>query len=238
MKSKKIICIITAIALILSFLFVIGSSAEDTPLVDEIKVNLNDEYISFDQPPIMLVPLRAIFEAIGANVEWDGDTKTVTAVKGDTTIILQIGSNILIKNGENISLDVPAQIVNDRTMVSARAVAESFGATVEWDESSRTVLITYGGVVGVWNLTGAEAGGIFLDSEMMAMFGEMIFAFKAEGVISFNVAGETTDDATYVEYADKIDIYYANGEIVMTFTKDGDKLVVDEQGVKLIFTRY
>ena len=45
-------------------------------------------------------------------------------------------------NGEKITLDVPPQVVNDRTLVPARAVAESFGADVKWDGSTRTVIIT------------------------------------------------------------------------------------------------
>ena len=115
--------------------------------LENIKVMLNDTMIQFDQPPIMqegrtLVPLRAIFEALGASVDWNGDTQTVTAVKDDIIISLQIGSNVLNKNGKNITLNVPAQLVNGRTLVPARAVAESFGASVDWDNDSQTVLIT------------------------------------------------------------------------------------------------
>ena len=66
---------------------------------------------------------------------------SLTAVKDDITISLQIGSNILTKNGENITLDVPAQLVGGRTLVPARAVAESFGASVEWDGDTSTVVI-------------------------------------------------------------------------------------------------
>jgi len=113
----------------------------------KIKVFLNGKRIRFDQPPIIqdgrtLVPLRAIFEAMEATVEWDDKTKTVTAKKGDTTIVMTIGNKTMKKNGEEIVLDVPPQIVNGRTLVPARAVAESFGAEVGWDGSTRTVTIT------------------------------------------------------------------------------------------------
>ena len=116
------------------------------PAAEEIKVLLDGVYLSFDQPPIIeegrtLVPLRVIFEALGASVEWDPETQTVTAVKDDLTISLQIGSAILSKNGEAIILDVPAQIVGGRTLVPARAVAESFGAFVDWENDTRTVII-------------------------------------------------------------------------------------------------
>ena len=114
---------------------------------DEISVIVNGMSVVFDQPPIIengrtLVPLRAIFESLGAEVEWDQPTQTVTAVRGDTTIALTIGSRILTKNGEEVMLDVPAQIVNSRTLVPVRAIAESFGAEVGWDQNTRTVTIT------------------------------------------------------------------------------------------------
>jgi hypothetical protein len=112
-----------------------------------IKVTLNGAEIDFDQPPIIengrtLVPLRAIFEALGAKVDWSQSAQTVTATKGDVTVSLKIGSNILTKNGESITLDVPAQLLNGRTLVPARAVAEAFGAKVDWDGKTRTVIIT------------------------------------------------------------------------------------------------
>ncbi len=112
-----------------------------------ITVTLNGKPITFDQSPIYhngrtLVPLRAIFEAMGADIVWNGDTQTVTAKSGGTNISLTIGSNKLIKNGQNITLDVPAQLVGGRTLVPARAVAESFGADVNWNSNTKTVIIT------------------------------------------------------------------------------------------------
>jgi len=114
---------------------------------NEIKVFVNGMLVVFDQPPIIesgrtLVPLRAIFEAMGVYVSWEKLTQTVTAVRGDDVITFRIGSRILSKNGEDIELDVPAQIVGSRTLVPARAIAESFGAKVEWNVSTRTVTIT------------------------------------------------------------------------------------------------
>jgi len=118
------------------------------PANDEIKVLLNGEAISFDQPPIIengrtLVPLRAIFEAMGADVEWDNATRTVTAELDGVNISLTIGSNILYRNGEAVTLDVPAKIEGGRTLVPVRAIAESFGAEVGWVQSTRTVTIEF-----------------------------------------------------------------------------------------------
>ena len=89
-----------------------------------------------------MVPLRAIFEALGASVEWDDATKTVTSVKGETTVKLTIGQASINVNGEDKALDVPAQIVDSRTLVPVRAIAESFGCEVGWDDPTKTVTIT------------------------------------------------------------------------------------------------
>ena len=88
-----------------------------------------------------LVPLRAIFEALGASVEWEGTTQTVSSVKGKKTVILTVGVPSISVNGEAKPLDVPAQIVNGRTLVPARAVAEAFGCEVVWIAETRTVVI-------------------------------------------------------------------------------------------------
>ncbi len=115
---------------------------------DDITVTLDGTAIDFaDQAPAIvegrtLVPLRAIFEALGASVEWDNVTKTVTSEKDGVSISLTIGSNTLFKNDEAKELDVPAQILNGRTMVPARAIAEAYGVEVAWDAATRTVVLT------------------------------------------------------------------------------------------------
>ncbi len=113
-----------------------------------IKVYVNDNRVAFDQNPVIengrtLVPLRAIFEALGAEVEWDATTRTVTAKLRTTEIKLTIGDNIIYKNGEKAyTMDVPAKIVGSRTLVPARAVSESFGAAVGWVAETQSVVIT------------------------------------------------------------------------------------------------
>lgn len=112
----------------------------------EILVTVNDKNVLFDQPPIIveertLVPVRAIFEALGATVEWTQETQTVTTKKDGKTVEIQIGNNIMKIDNEEIALDVPAQIVNERTLVPARAVAEAFDCIVDWDGDTSTVII-------------------------------------------------------------------------------------------------
>lgn len=112
-----------------------------------VKVMVNGEKVLFDVLPTIkeertLVPLRAIFEALGATVSWDANTQTVTADRGGMQVVLTIGSNRMLAGGTEKMLDVPAQIMDGRTMVPARAIAEAFGCKVDWDGVNRTVLIT------------------------------------------------------------------------------------------------
>ena len=111
-----------------------------------ITVTLNGKKIIFDQPPIIvdgrtLVPLRAIFEELGATVNWDGNTQTVISTKGQTTISMTIGKKEMYKNGKLIILDVVPQLVGGRTLVPVRAVAEGFDCKVDWDGDNQTVII-------------------------------------------------------------------------------------------------
>lgn len=114
---------------------------------DEIKVQLNGKPLNFaDQKPVVindrtLVPLRGIFEALGAKVDWDDETQTVIATQGDTVIGLKIGDESALVNGQVKVLDQPALLLNDRTMVPLRFVSEALGASVDWDEATATVSI-------------------------------------------------------------------------------------------------
>ncbi len=120
------------------------------PALPDVSVFLDGGRIDFaDQAPVIveertLVPLRAIFEALGAKVEWDDATKTVTATRGQDVIKLTIGDTTLYKNGvAHYELDVPAQIMGEGfTMVPVRAISESFGCQVDWVAALRAVVIT------------------------------------------------------------------------------------------------
>lgn len=111
------------------------------------RILLDSKQLSFDVPPTIeqgrtLVPMRAIFEALGADVQWDGATRTVTATRGQTAIRLTIGVKTAYKNGAPVVLDVPAKIVNGRTLVPLRFVSESPDCRVDWDAKTQTVTIT------------------------------------------------------------------------------------------------
>ena len=112
---------------------------------NDIQVKLDGKTLSFDVPPQIIndrtmVPLRAIFEALGAEVEWENETQTATATKDGITVSVTIDSNKMQKNAEEIELDVPARLVEDsRTLVPLRAISEAFGCQVEWNEELQRV---------------------------------------------------------------------------------------------------
>lgn len=112
-----------------------------------IKVSLNGEGLLFNQSPFIengrtLVPIRTISEALDFTVTWDNSTQTITIQKDNTILEMQIGNNIMKKNGQEIILDTPPQLVNSQTFVPVRAIVESFQAQIEWDEMTQTVFIT------------------------------------------------------------------------------------------------
>lgn len=139
---KKFLCKALTVATIA------GSMVLPVSAQTNISVTLNGNYLYFDQPPIMrndrtLVPMRAIFESLGAEVSWNNNTETVTAVKGNIILKLTIGEKAIYKNGKKISLYVEPILLNDRTLVPVRAISESIGANVSWNESTNTVIINY-----------------------------------------------------------------------------------------------
>lgn len=118
---------------------------------DDIKVYVDNSKVSFtDQSPVIIddrtmVPIRAVFEAAGASVDWNSDTKTATLKRNDYTVIMQLYEPYFYKNGEPIALDVPSQLVNDRIVIPVRAIAEAMDFGVTWDSAHRNVLIATDG---------------------------------------------------------------------------------------------
>lgn len=116
-----------------------------------VKVQLNEVDLTFDVPPQLIsdrtmVPMHKIFEVLSADIEWNDEIQTVTATNGEIVVIMQIGNPIITVSGKSITLDVPPQLVHDRTLVPVRAVAEGLAANVEWDGENQTVIITKEGL--------------------------------------------------------------------------------------------
>ena len=138
--------------LICSLLTCISVSADD------IQLYMFGEEIACDVAPVIedgrtLVPVRAISEGgMGADVKWNGKLKLVTVLKDEMEILLTIGEREVIVNGQTKKLDVPAKLINDRTMVPVRFIGETFNYDVEWDNENRRVVIdkkTNGSILGI-----------------------------------------------------------------------------------------
>jgi len=128
---------------------------EDFSSLNELKVKpeivtvtVDGNAVQFlDQDPVIvdgrtLVPARGVFEALGAMVEWKGETKQISVTTEDTTVVLTLNSQEYNVNGDLRQLDVPAQLMNDRTMIPLRAIGEALGCQVEWVDETKTALIT------------------------------------------------------------------------------------------------
>ena len=114
---------------------------------------INGQSRTLDSPPVIknnrtLLPIRAVVEALGGTVGWDETERKVTVILGSKTIELWIGKSIAKVNGIDTPIDaanskVVPEIINSRTMLPLRFVAENLGCTVEWDGTTKTITITY-----------------------------------------------------------------------------------------------
>jgi len=112
----------------------------------QLPVYMDDRRLFFDVPPVMekgrvLVPMRRIFEAFQAGVNWDEETKTITATKDSNTIVLIAGKQEALINGNVYHLDVPASVVEGRVMVPLRFISKALGAEVTWQGKPPGVFI-------------------------------------------------------------------------------------------------
>lgn len=129
------------------FVMMLGMVSFSASANSGIKVVLDGAQLAFDVQPQLIndrtmVPMRKIFESMGAEVYWDGATSTVSASDGNTSVVMQINNNVIKVNDIDYTLDVAPVIVDGRTLVPVRAVAESFDADVQWIGETKTVEIT------------------------------------------------------------------------------------------------
>lgn len=119
---------------------------QEPVFAEDIRVFINGEPAGFELPPAIqngrtLLPVRGVVEAIGGSVDWDETSQKVTLVYDSDVIELTIGSTTAYLNGEEKTLDAAPCIMQSRTLLPIRFVAESFGHTVEWYEDTRSISI-------------------------------------------------------------------------------------------------
>lgn len=146
---RRILSIIVAMAIMMCAM---PCGAAGGTVGGDISVTVNGTYVRFDQPPIIqngrtLVPMRAIFEALGYEVEWNDGSIEVFDQYGDLVLNMWVDkkSMEIYRDGHfnSVVLDVAPQIINSRTLVPVRAISESIGAVVNWNNATRTVTIVF-----------------------------------------------------------------------------------------------
>ncbi len=138
---KKIVLSMLVISIII---FSISKSYGATQA--DINIILDQNKVALKEVPVIrndrtMIPLRGFFEHIGATVDWNKDTRQAIIQKDDIEILLTVGNNYALVNGKIFKFDTPSQIINDKTFVPIRFVAESMGFFVDWDPKTRSVLI-------------------------------------------------------------------------------------------------
>ncbi|MCD1261342.1 copper amine oxidase N-terminal domain-containing protein [Paenibacillus athensensis] len=135
------------IVAMLGTLFSMTASAASKPptfvsvVVDGKKIGFPDVQAFIDANGRTLVPVRFVAESLGAKVGWEAKTQSVPISRGDQSIVLTIGQNIVQVNGKAVTLDTKAILSGGRTLVPLRFVSEVLGAKVEWDNPTETVFI-------------------------------------------------------------------------------------------------
>ncbi|MDD4583778.1 MAG: copper amine oxidase N-terminal domain-containing protein, partial [Eubacteriales bacterium] len=116
---------------------------EDAAILGLGAITVRDNIIKFDAPAYIkggrtIIPVRAITEELGATVDWDQDTQSVTITKENIEIVFTINSKKVYIDGVEQELDVSTEVTNGRTYVPLRFIAETFGLTVNWDDENGT----------------------------------------------------------------------------------------------------
>ena len=133
--------------LFLSLLFIFsGLNAFSFEYNVPICVKIEDEYVNLDKDPLLIddrtyLPVRFFCESLSAIVDWEDRTKTVTVTKDDINLSFQVGSNTAYLNGKKTPVGAKAILIDDRTYLPMRFIAESMGGTVNWNDNYLTVEI-------------------------------------------------------------------------------------------------
>ena len=110
-----------------------------------VSVNVNGQPLQSDVKPFVnadgrtMLPIRAIAEALGADVQWDAATNTATLTLGTKVVKVTLGQNNILVDGVPVPMDTAAASKDGRTVLPLRAVGEAFGAEVGWDPATSTV---------------------------------------------------------------------------------------------------
>lgn len=247
---KKIICIMLFLVSIFAFSIVVNAH-------QAVDVYINGELLETEQPAIVyqdrtMVPLRAICEKLNCNVEWDDYTNTALIENEITMVAAQIDNYTLTKkdrrlsggDARTIAIDVPPLIINERTLIPARAISESLNAKVEWNGTSKRVDIImeydwiddYSEDMAIVSKNGKKGYINKSGSEIIPLKYDLAYPFK-EGLAQVSVHSGYTYNCGYINKAGNEVIplkyssaswWFQNGTAVVG--KDNKKFVIDKNG--------
>ncbi|AKL94734.1 phosphate ABC transport system substrate-binding protein PstS [Clostridium aceticum] len=137
-----------ALPILILVLVLIASMTTTAMASQNVRIVIDGSNIKSDVAPVIengrtLVPAKVIFENLGAKVNWNANKKEVTVTTAATDVSLVIDSKTAKIDGKNVTLDVPARIINGRTFIPLKFIADAVGAKVSWNAGTSTVDIKY-----------------------------------------------------------------------------------------------
>ncbi|QHI73719.1 copper amine oxidase N-terminal domain-containing protein [Aminipila terrae] len=138
--KKKIFMLLMAATLILSMPSF--SFAQDS----SIHVKVDGEVVNFDSSPFIqnnktYIPVRGVFEKMGAKVLWNNNSKEIIVYKGRTVLVLILNNIWSVIDDRYVDADATPIMINSKTYVPVRFISEALGATVKWDQQTQTINI-------------------------------------------------------------------------------------------------
>jgi len=225
MDRKRAVWIVLALVAAISVAAPTQSGAQGM-----IRVFVDGQPVNFDVPPTViqgrvLVPLRGIFERLGATVDYNAANQHILAVRGGQTVELTVGSRQAAVNNQPQLLDVPAFTINGRTMVPLRFISEALGAGVQWNAANATILINSNGAAPTASAPPVATPGEITGRLMAVTTGQnpQIVVRASNQDYTFVV---TPDTAIYRYNAGN----NAGGSAALGALRSGDHVVVDTNG--------
>lgn len=199
----------------------------------------------------ILVPSREVFEAMGAKVGWNHANKQVTVEYKNKKVILSVNQTTALLNGSQVTMDVPAKIINDKVMIPARFVSEAIGMNVTWKSETRAVWIEEPKVE-----SGNENNGSNSESQKKIQIESVQAALEQSQYVVTVKANGPMEEVKILNLLDKVvldipnskcllsssiavkDNTYVKGIRTSQFTADTTRIVLDLKGQVKLETRY
>lgn len=198
---------------------------------NEISVYLDAAKIEFDVKPQIIngrtmVPIRAIFEKMGAVVEWDESTRSAICTKGDTDVKMTVNSTDMYINNQLTKMDISPVVIDGRTLAPARYVAEAFGADVQWSQKNSTVVICSKDVYAYVDFPDIPDLGRCYNIPLLSesnQDGFKILSYIYSDMTNDDYYGYLYDNSALVlgKYAEE-SIDYTDGVLTIAYTKAGE----------------